>query len=950
MRIAFRFFVGVVVVIVLAAVAIFLMRKPIVAATVEYGLQGAGIEKPTVTVADVTLSMLSISTLEAGANETSRALDLRNVVISYDWRALLFDAKLKSVDIDGGTLAVALDDNGAIDIAGWSPDPNVKPAPPPFKALAVKDLAIIARTPRGDARFDVAGAFDYADGGDFKISLDADKAGFAPATISGASGKSTLRLGADGSIVADGVIKGDVETPAGTVRGFDADLTAALASWRGFFGDGPRAPSGEAIVALKSSTLDAAAMPTLAPLAAAGGAPIKTLTLGGAVKATFAEDGYRVSIEGGPLAISADRGDRLVIEAAQGPLYESRAGKQRLALKALLEGPVAKGAARLAASSEGEGPWAIEATAALGDQMIGAVALGKFTGSFRGSFADDRFAGEADMLAHVKGADIGRLRINDMPAAGRLAVAFDVKEKSLTATPLSGGCLDVDRASFKMVEQDMVARVTASRLCAASEPLVAVSFAEPSRSRVVGALTAKTAHYRLGKTIFDGAPPTVNFTLDYDPAIQTSRISGDFSGGRILLNDAFVLTAAKGNFEGGVAGDAMTATVALASMRIAQNADLEMVAPVAVSGEANLAKDIARFDFKVMTPKGQPLGKGEGFHQVRTGRGEALFDSGILTFAYGLQPDALLPALRGVVSSATGMTEGRARFEWKPNEIASSATVNLDNVSFGGPGVAVTRTEGVTGKMVFTSLGPVATAGEQTLLIRKIDLDALKLENGEMRFALPGDETLKIVEAEFPWFGGTVGAYNSEMSIAGGATETTLQIDNVDLGQLLKYPNVDGLSGEGIIEGVLPIQFKGGRAFIRNGVLSAKGGGVIRYQNKNAEPAFQANDQTKLAYEVLKEVKFQNLSLVIDGPLDGDLQFRIVFDGEGAIPIKSRGGATSVLSPIIYRLTMNVPLLQLAQGVKAAVDPIGFLKAAPRSEGEQEKAVDDLIGSNPDIF
>jgi hypothetical protein len=47
---------------------------------------------------------------------------------------------------------------------------------------------------------------------------------------------------------------------------------------------------------------------------------------------------------------------------------------------------------------------------------------------------------------------------------------------------------------------------------------------------------------------------------------------------------------------------------------------------------------------------------------------------------------------------------------------------------------------------------------------------------------------------------------------------------------------------------------------------------------------------------------------------------------------------------------MNVPLLKLAQGAKAAVDPIGLLKSAPRSPDETEKAVEDLIGSNPDIF
>ncbi|NWG93125.1 MAG: YdbH domain-containing protein [Parvularculaceae bacterium] len=949
MRIAARFLIAVLIVLVLAGIALFFLRKPIVAAAAERILKGVGLEAPEVAVDEVSLTRLDVARLEAGGG-AERGLDLRDVALFYDWRALLFDGKIRSIEISGGRVVAAFDDAGGMNIAGWSPDPNVKPAPPPFKTLKVGALDVIARTPKGDARLDTAGAFDYADGGEFRIGLASEGAGFATAAMSGASGEATLRFGADGSIAAKGAVTGDVTTPAGAVRGLDAELDAALSSWRGFFGAAPRALEGEATLLLKSSTLDAAATPSLAPVADAGGAPIRSLSLSGGVKAAFAEGGFSVSIAGGPVTIAADRGDRLVIEAGEGPLYESRAGAKRLSLKAALEGPAATGVARLSAASENEGPWEVDAAAALGEQTVGGVSLGSFDGAFAGAYAAGRLSGVADIKTLIKSAAIGRLRINDMPAAARLDVVADLKAKSMSASAADGACLVVDRAAFRMIEQDMDARISDASLCPGEAPLVAVVLADPATARVSGRLAARTAHYRLGKTVFDGAPPEIDFSLDYDPAAQTSRIAGKFSGGRVILNDAFALSGARGTFDGAIVGEKMNAKAALETMRIAQNAALEVVAPVLVSGEAGLADDVARFDIAVMTPKGQPLGKGEGGHEVRTGRGEAIFDSGILTFKYGLQPDGIIPALRGVISSATGTTEGRARFAWAPNELGSSATVNLDDVSFAGPGVAVTRTEGVAGKIVFSNLSPVATAGEQTLSIRKIDLDALKLENGGMRFEMPGDETLRVAEAEFPWFSGVIGVYDAAINIGGGTAQTSLQIDDVDLGQLLKYPNVEGLSGEGKIEGVLPIVFEGGRAFIRSGVLSAKGGGLIRYENKNAEPAFQANEQTRLAYEVLKEVRFRNLSLVIDGPLDGELNFKIVFDGEGAIPVKTRAGSTRVLSPIIYRLTMNVPLLKLAQGAKAAVDPVGFLKSAPRSPDETEKAVEDLIGSNPDIF
>jgi len=166
MRIAARFLIAVLIVLVLAGIALFFLRKPIVAAAAERILRGVGLEAPEVAVDEVSLTRLDVARLEAGGG-AERGLDLRDVALFYDWRALLFDGKIRSIEISGGRVVAAFDDAGGMNIAGWSPDPNVKPAPPPFKTLKVGALDVIARTPKGDARLDTAGAFDYADGGEF---------------------------------------------------------------------------------------------------------------------------------------------------------------------------------------------------------------------------------------------------------------------------------------------------------------------------------------------------------------------------------------------------------------------------------------------------------------------------------------------------------------------------------------------------------------------------------------------------------------------------------------------------------------------------------------------------------------------------------------------------------------------------------------------------------------
>lgn len=950
MRLVARVIFGVFAVLVLTGVALYLLRKPIAAAAVERVMAGARLEKPAVEVEDVNFSRLTLSRMTAGADPSAPDLSLGPVAFEYDARALLFGARLNAVSIGDGRLAVNLGDAGALSIAGWSPDPAARPAPPPFRSLAIGQLEIVAKTPRGPARLKIAGAFDMREGGRFDGSIAAANSGFAAAALSAASGAAAIDLAADGGIAIDGSLKGDLATPAGIARGVDVTITALLSSWRGFFGEAPRGLNGDADVTIRSSTIDARSADALSPLLNTGGAPIENLALSGAFRASFDGNDLSVSLTQNPLTIVADRGDRLVISGGDGPAYERIAGKERIALSAALDGPVAKGAAVVSAASDDKGPWSIDARATLGEQSIGGVLLASFDGNFRGAYSNARVAGATDFTTRIVKATVGRLTVSDMPVNAQMSVEIDLAARRLALNPENGQCLNTDRASLHFADQDMDARVVAAALCPAAAPLISIAWGDEARTHVEGALTARSAHYRLGKTVFDGAPPRVDFTLDYDPERQSSRIAGAIAGGAVILNDALMLTEASGKFDADLVRDTVAANVALASMRIAQKAELEKVAPVKVSGNLRLASDVATFGFDIRTPAGVALGRGEGAHQVIAGKGEAIFDSGLLALSYYLQAEKVIPALKGVVSGATGTTEGRARFQWDAAGVSSSATVNLDDVSFRGPGVAVSRTEGVTGKMVFSSLAPVSTSGEQTIAIRKIDMDALKLENGSVRFSLPGDDTLKIVDAEFPWFNGTIGAYDSQMSIAGGSSNTTLQIDNVDLAGLLAYPNVEGLSGEGKIEGVLPISFEGGRARIVNGVLSAKGGGVIRYRNKNAEPAFQSSAQARLAYEMLREVRFDNLSVVIDGPLDGTLKFKIIFDGKGELPVTTRGGAQTVLSPVIFRLTMDVPLLQLLEGAKAVANPLQFLKTAPRSAGEQEKAVDDLIGSNPDIF
>jgi hypothetical protein len=924
---------GVLAVLGLTAALLWVFRAPIIEFAAARAMTGVGLEKPSLKFQSLGLSHLELADLTAGADADAPDLSVSKLRAEFGLGGLLMRGRVRSVALSPGSARVLVDESGAISLAGWRPDPDAKPAPPPFDRLTIEAFDIVAATPKGPAKATVKGKFAMTSGGEFGVVFDAPEAGFATLSLAGAEGAATIKLEEDGVIDIAGAIAGDIRATSGVAKDVDADFFAALKSWRGFFGDGPRGVFGRAGARVKSSTLEAEGNPSIAAIPSAGAGAVKALTVKGSLAADFSAKGVIVRLDEGPVTIAADRGDELKIAGGEdGVLYELQGETGRARVEARLRGPLASGEGVLAAATADGERWSIDADAALTEQTIAGVTIAGLKASFDGEASDNAVTGRFVYDGLIRSAQIGRLRIADMPAAGTLNAAADLAARTFAASLSEGECLRVDRAGFRLPDQDLDARLSLAKFCAGAAPVLSIKWGGDDRVRLEGLLTSADARLRMGQTDFAGAPPAIRFALDYEPAANTTRASGDFSGGDGVLTKSLRLSGAAGVFDAALTGAALTATASLSSMTIAQAAELELVAPVVVAGQARLSGDKAAFDFDVKTPRGALLGRGKGAHDVKSGKGEAVFDSGDLTFtAGGLQPDRLIPAMKGVISAASGAAGGSAVFSWSPAGVSSSGAAAAKNVSFQGPGVAVTRTEGVTGDLTFASLSPVATAGEQTILIRKIDLDALDLENGSMRFSLPGDDTLHIAEAEFPWFGGTIGAYNSTIALSGASSETKLQIDNVRLADLLGFFKIDGLSGEGTIEGVLPISFEGGRARINNGILSAKGAGVIRYTGDIAAAAGGANPSTSLVFEALREFQYESLSTTIDGPLDGTLNFKVFFEGRSDVSMTTSRGKQTVKSPFIFRVNIEAPFLSLIDQAAVSLDVRRQIESATRA-------------------
>ncbi|MGE0407669.1 MAG: YdbH domain-containing protein [Amphiplicatus sp.] len=825
MRTTLRLIAALIVIVAGLAAGIYFFRCAVAEAALRSMLVRAGVENPSLDVKEISLERLTIADLKGGEN----AVDL--IDVSYDFFGLLRGEKVKSVALGPGRIAIALNERGAIRVAGVDLPKGDKSTEfsLPVERVKIDGLAVKVTAPEGSGAGLIEGAL-AEDGGAFKLDGETAALTIGEWRAADASLRADVTLGKDGAFAAEGRLAGDFGTPQGAFKAIRLDLSAEGESWR---------------------------------------------------------------------------------EMAAGRSAET------MRLAATLAGAAFDGEARLLAAFD-NGAWRYDAALDLGEHKVDGIELGATHLAAKGVFRAPAVDGDVTVQTRVKSASLGALSVSQTNLEAALRIEIDLDAKTLSAF-LDEDCIALQRVDFRIAGQDSEGRLSGAGLCAVDDPLLTTSFVDGPRMTFAGRLAAKDARYRLAKTLFEGAPPMIDFRGSYDSAARTTTAQGSLSKGRILINKAIIAADAAGLFDARLDAAGMTIQSSLSRLRLSQNASPVQIAPVMASGAAKLAEDKFVFDFAAATPAGFALGDGAGAHDVKSGRGALTVKTGRLDFTpRGLQPANVVPALKGQIGTTDGAAEGVFTFAWgpRPADNRSAGDITFDDVSFYGPGRAVTKTEGLSGRLKLTSLAPLKSDGPQTLSLRHIDMDALQLEDGTAEFELPGDETLHIIRAEFPWFGGRIGAYDAVASLSGERAATALRARHVDLGQMLGYLNIDGLSGEGVVEGVLPIFLSEDKARVDGGLFYSAGKGVIRYAGQTGAAASSANKEASLAFDILRELHFDKLAAEVNGPLDGTLKFNVLFEGLSGVPVNEQ----RVVSPVVYRISIEAPLLALIEQARLSTD------------------------------
>lgn len=254
----------------------------------------------------------------------------------------------------------------------------------------------------------------------------------------------------------------------------------------------------------------------------------------------------------------------------------------------------------------------------------------------------------------------------------------------------------------------------------------------------------------------------------------------------------------------------------------------------------------------------------------------------------GLQPQTLVPALSGKIAAVEGEVSADLNLQFKTGQpLESDGVLNIKNMNFGTAPGPVT---GLNTEIKLTSLLPLQTAGRQTLTVENFD-PGFPLVNGAVEYELV-PEGVKIYSATWPMGVGSFVLDPFTWKYGAPENRVVMRLNEIPIEEFLNSVGNGKLQATGTVRGEFPIIVRGINVLVDKGFLEAKDGGIIRYAADEGEAVTYSQEEAlniirrqdspqyrSLARDALREFTYRQLTASIDGPLDGDVQLGVIFDG-----------------------------------------------------------------------
>jgi translocation and assembly module TamB len=307
-------------------------------------------------------------------------------------------------------------------------------------------------------------------------------------------------------------------------------------------------------------------------------------------------------------------------------------------------------------------------------------------------------------------------------------------------------------------------------------------------------------------------------------------------------------------------------------------------------------------------------------HNLSAGTGTGRLDVTDLRFGNGFQPEQLTRLTLGVIANVSGTISGSGDIRWTPEGVTSTGRFITDRMDFAAAFGPVT---GLKGQITFDDLLALTTPPGQKVSVAAINPGTL-VTSGVVQYRLLPGQRVAVENGIWPFAGGDL-ILDPTILDMGVESERrlTFRVVGLDAAKFIQQLEFEDLAASGTFDGIMPMIFdetggriEGGRLVVR------QGGGTLAYIGdvSNAD----MNIFAEMAFDALKSIRYQRLTIGLNGPLDGEIISQIYFNGINEAPLsppKSFISRQFIGLPFVFNIKVTAPFRRLLNTARTLQDP-----------------------------
>lgn len=316
---------------------------------------------------------------------------------------------------------------------------------------------------------------------------------------------------------------------------------------------------------------------------------------------------------------------------------------------------------------------------------------------------------------------------------------------------------------------------------------------------------------------------------------------------------------------------------------------------------------------------GAALGSVDLVHRFSSGSGEARIAVPGLRFGEGFQPDQLTRLTRGMIANVDGEMNGEGLIRWDPKGVTSTGTFTTENMDLAA---AFGPVSGLKGTIRFDDLLGFATAPGQRVTMAEIN-PGVAVNDGEIVYRILPGFRLAIESGRWPFSGGELILEPTVLDFSESATRSlTLRVVGLDAAKFIEELQFKNLAATGLFDGKLPLLFDRNGGRIEKGRLVARrGGGMLAYVGEVSKADIGAAG--KMAFDALKRMRYNDLTIDLNGALDGEIVSRIRLNGVNEAPVDAGPSGLPIKAtglPFRFNIQIRAPFRGLLNAVSSFTD------------------------------